>query len=326
VQRLAPRIVETARRLWIVYVLLTAVEVLLLYSLHLGGLAPQMDLFNSFAHGFTTMPTGGFSPEARSIEAFTPAVQWAIIPFMFFAGTNFALLWQVGTDNPGILFDDIEFKAYFGILFVFSAVLSLVVFLDVQGQTIFSSIRHGIFQVLTIVTTTGYASTDFNQWSGMAMTLMFLGMFIGGCAGSTGGGIKIIRWVVGVKEMHRELYTTVHPRSVRPVRMGKRVLDDRTTRTIIMLILFYFFLFLVSSSLIYLDEIRVGDHRNPLEVMSTAAACLGNIGPGFGAVGPMNNYTLYSPITKLILFVLMWFGRLEIISAIVLFTPVYWFR
>ncbi len=324
VEKLAPRIVVTARRLWFVYLLLTILEAAILYSLHLTGSAPLMGLYRSVAHAFTTLPTGGFSTEAIGIAAFSPAVQWAIIPFMFLAGTNFALLWWAFSGRFAFLYKNKEFRLYFGfvLLFVFLLFLALVVQFPAWLQL--ETWRHSLFQVLTIITTTGYASADFAGWSGFALTLLFIVMFIGGCAGSTGGGIKVIRWLVGIKSVFRQLFTTIHPDAVRPLRLGKKVIKEKTVRNIIIMILTYFSIFLLGTLLIELDALLTGLKLSPMEIMSAVAASLGNIGPGFGVFGPFDNYLELSRFSKLILIVLMWLGRLEIFTVLIIFTPAYW--
>ncbi len=341
IQKLTPRIAETARALWKAYLGITALEIVLLYGLHLLGaiigqpLAPEMTLYNAVAHGFTTMATGGFSPEARSIEAFSALAQWVIIPFMVAAGTNFALFWHVLSGEPRKLFRDAEFRFYVGVLAVLSAVLTVLVYTH-QGLVyvpggppvagnIESSIRHATFQLVSIVTTTGYASMDFNTWNSSAQYLLLAAMLIGGSAGSTGGAIKIVRWMIILKSFRRELFTTVHPEAVRPLRLGGRALDERAVRGIYAFTLLYLVIFLVSTLLIFLDAERAGGpNLNTLEALSAVAATLGNVGPGFQLVGPMNNYLPFSDASKLFMVLLMWIGRLEILPVLVLLTPAYW--
>lgn len=322
--RLVPRIEDTARRLWILYAGLTALEIVLLYSWHLAGWAPTMTLYNAVAHGLTTMPTGGFSPEARSIEAFVPLVQWTIIPFMFLAGTSFALTWRVVTGAVRRPLSNAEFRTYAGILGVVTLLLSAALVFEQTTGTVEETARHAIFQALTMVTTTGYASTDFNTWGGIAVTVMFLAMFVGGSTGSTGGGIKVMRWIVSTKAVLRELFVSIHPSAVRPIRMGKRAVENRVVRQVVLMIVAYFFLTLASTAVIEADNVRIGLETDTLSVLSTVAASIGNIGPGFGLIGPMANYLAYSDLTTLLLALLMWAGRLEIFTVLLLFTPAYW--
>ncbi len=335
IEKLTPRIAETARVLWLAYLGFTLLEMLLLYGLHLAGLAPNMGLYNAIAHPLTTMPTGGFSPEARSIEAFSAAVQWVIIPFMVAAGTNFALFWHVLSGDPRELTVDTEFRSYVGVIGVLTALVAGLLFVGTGIETVPTevppiigeaedSIRHGLFNVISVITTTGYANMDFNTWSAPAQYLLLFGMFIGGSAGSTGGAIKIVRWVVIVKSLRRELFTTVHPEAVSPVRLGGHVIDERAIRGIYAFTLLYIVFFFVATLLIVADAWRVG-HRIPaFEAMSAVAATLGNVGPGFGTVGPMNNYLDFPASSKLLMTFLMWIGRLEILPVLVLFTPAYW--
>ncbi|MFC7098566.1 TrkH family potassium uptake protein [Halobaculum marinum] len=356
IEKLTPRIAETARVLWGVYAGITALEIVLLYGMHVVGpvvglpeLAPNMTLYNAVAHGLTTMPTGGFSPEARSIEAFSAAVQWVIVPFMIAAGVNFALFWGVLTGSPERMVRDVEFRAYFGVLGVLTAVLTGLLFGGAfvtavpEGGSTFDAaylamvsgditgslepaLRHAVFQSVALVTTTGYASIDFNTWAPAAQYVLLFAMFLGGSAGSTGGGIKIIRWVVIVKSLRRELFTTAHPDAVRPVRLNGRALDERGVRGIFAFTLLYIVLFFLSALLLFLDSLRGETVFTVLEVMSAAATTLGNVGPAFGIAGPMGSYLPFSNASRLYMIFLMWIGRLEIIPVLVCFTPEYWRR
>ncbi|MFB6149870.1 MAG: TrkH family potassium uptake protein [Halobacteriales archaeon] len=334
IEKLTPRIAETARALWRAYLGITALEMLLLTGVHLAGLAPEMTVYNAVAHGFTTMATGGFSPEARSIEAFSAVVQWLIIPFMLAAGTNFALFWHLLNGDISQFIEDAEFRFYIGIIGTLSAIGTVVLFLGggLAGDPVVGPItgnleaaaRHALFQVVSIVTTTGYASLDFNTWAPPAQYLLLFAMFIGGSAGSTGGAIKIVRWLVIFKSIKRELFTTVHPEAVTPVRLGGTPLDERAIRGIYTFTLLYIALFFLASLVVLLDATRTGLSISILEAMSAVAATLGNVGPGFGIVGPMNNYLPFSRFSKLLMTGLMWIGRLEVLPVLVIFTRLYW--
>jgi trk system potassium uptake protein TrkH len=348
IEKLTPRIAETARALWGAYFGFTVLEIVLLYGLHLGGLAPNVDVYNAVAHGLTTMPTGGFSPEARSIEAFSAAVQWLVIPFMVAAGTNFALFWHALTGDPETALGDAEFRFYLGVMGVFTAALAGLLFvgdfasaavpggtfdaayLDAMRTTVGGrlepALRHAAFQIVSIVTTTGYASLDFNAWGPAGQYLLLFAMFVGGSAGSTGGAIKIVRWYVILKSVRRELFTTAHPEAVRPVRLGGRPVDERALRGIYAFTLLYLLLFFVATAVLFFDSTRVGLPVSVLEVMSAVAATLGNVGPGFGVVGPMGSYLDFSTAGKALMVFLMWAGRLEILPVLVLLTPEYWRR
>ena len=333
IEKLTPRIAETARALWLVYVGFTVAEILLLYGLNVAGMAPNMTPYNAVAHGLTTLPTGGFSPEANSIATFSTAVQWVVVPFMLVAGTNFALFWHLFRGEPRNLLEDREFRGYAGAVAVLAAVGAGLLFLggaptlELGGTTAGNpenALRQSVFQVVSIVTTTGYATSNFAEWSEVGKFLLLFGMFLGGSGGSTGGGIKIIRWIVVAKSIRRELFTTTHPDAVRPIRLGGTVIDERAIRGIYGFMLLYFVIFLVASLLVSIDSARVGYGLNAFETMSAVAATLGNIGPGFGSLGPFGSYGSFPGTTKLLMVFLMWAGRLEIIPVFVLLTSGYW--
>jgi len=347
IEKLTPRIAETARALWGAYLGFTLLEILLLYGLHMAGMAPAMDAYNAVSHALTTMPTGGFSPEARSIEAFSAAVQWVIIPFMVAAGANFALFWHALTGNPERLPRDPEFRFYVGTMAVITGLVTLFLFVGtglvsfappgttydagylagVQATLIGNvepALRHATFQVVSLMTTTGYASIDFNTWGASAQYLLLFVMFIGGSAGSTGGAIKVVRWYVILKSIRRELFTTSHPEAVRPVRLAGRTVDERAIRGIYSFTVLYLVIFFVATGLVFLDAGRVGLSLSVLESMSAVAATLGNVGPGFGLVGPMGSYLDFSASSKVFMVALMWLGRLEILPVLVCLTPEYW--
>ncbi len=337
-EKLTPRIQETARALWSIYAGFTLLAVVVYYGLHLAGVAPEMDLYNAVAHALTTLPTGGFSPQSRSAEAFAPAIQWVVMPFMIVAGTNFALFWHVLRGNPRRLTENTEFRAYLLAITGIGAVISAVLFLgvglaespaalDVIPGNLENSLRQGLFQVIAIVTTTGYASMDFNTWDESAQTILLFAFFLGGSAGSAAGSIKIVRWVLVKRTIGRSLFLSVHPEAVRPIRLEEESVDDDTIRDVFVLMTAFFTLFALSTVLLYLDTQRVAElSMTGLEAMSVAAATLGNVGPGFGPVGPMNSFLPFSTPAKLYMVFLMWIGRLEVLSVLVIFTPAFWQR
>ncbi|WP_136716364.1 TrkH family potassium uptake protein [Halorientalis salina] len=335
IDKLTPRIQETARALWKIYLGLTVAAAAVYYGLHLAGLAPNMGLYNAIAHALTTMPTGGFSPEARSVEVFSAAVQWAIIPFMIVAGTNFALFWYVLKGEPRRLVDNDEFRGYLlamgvvttliaGLLFAGVGLAETPANVDPIPGNLEDSVRQGLFQVASIVTTTGYASMDFNTWDQSAQVVLFLAMFLGGSAGSAAGSVKIIRWVIIKRAMDRQLFTTVHPDAVQPIRANDSVVDENTIRDVFVFVFVFLTIFAVSTVLLFVDGLRTGLDLTGLEAMSVAIATLGNIGPGFGLIGPMNSFQPFSEFGKLYMVILMWIGRLEILSVLVIFTRAYW--
>ena len=327
-QKLTPRIEETARALWLIYFGFTVVYVVLLYGLHLAGMAPNMDLFNAIAHGFTTLPTGGFSPEADSIAAFSAAVQWVFIPFMVVAGVNFALFWHVLRGEAEVVLENAEFRAYAGALAVVTAVLAVLLFrgsaptIELGGATqgvTENSLRQAAFQIGSLLNSTGYATADFAQWDTDAQILLMFAMFIGGSAGSTGGGVKIVRWLVVGKAIRRELFTSAHPDVVQPVRLGGNVVDEDAVRGIMAFTILYVVLFGVSAVFLSLDAARIGVQLTMLESTSASLATIGNIGPGFGRIGPFGSYLFFPDTSKLLMIFLMWVGRLEIVPVLAVF-------
>jgi trk system potassium uptake protein TrkH len=300
----------------------------LLYGLHLLGYAPNMDLYNAIAHGFSTLPTGGFSPQAESIAAFSAAVQWVVIPFIVVAGVNFALFWHVLRGEARIMLDNTEFRAYTGAIAVLVALLAALLYggaapaLQIGGTTegvTENAVRQATFQIVSLLNSTGFATSDFAQWDDHAKAVLLFAMFIGGSAGSTGGGIKIVRWLVVLKAIRRQLFTAANPNVVRPVRLGGNVVDEDAVRGILVFTLLYFVLLAVSAVFIALDSARVGYQLSVLEALSAALATIGNIGPGFGSLGPFGNYYDFSNVSKLIMIALMWVGRLEIVPVLALF-------
>ncbi|WP_254768650.1 TrkH family potassium uptake protein [Salinilacihabitans rarus] len=338
VEKLTPHIRETARLLWTVYIALTVAAVAVYYGLNLAGLAENMDLYNAVAHAFTTLPTGGFSPEGRSIEAFSPAIQWVMIPFMIVAGTNFALLWHVSRGRPRRLTRNGEFRTYLLALAALGVLLAALLYvgeglayLPEEVAPIAGDVEHALrqafFQAAAIVTTTGYASMDFDAWSAPAKVALLFAMFLGGSAGSAAGSIKIVRWYAIGKAARRELFTSVHPEAVRPLRTSGEIIDEETLSGLFVFTLLFLAIFALGTMLLFLDAIRTpGLDLDAMEALSASAATIGNVGPGFGVVGPMGNYEPFSTASKLLLVFLMWIGRLEILSVLVILTPSYWRR
>jgi trk system potassium uptake protein TrkH len=335
-EKLTPRIQETARALWLIYAGFTVLAALVYYALHQFGVAPNMGLYNAVAHALTTLPTGGFSPEARSAEAFSPAVQWAIMAFMIVAGTNFALFWYVLKGEPRRLLDNAEFRSYLLTMGALGALVTGTLFVGIGlagtpanvatiPGNVEPALRQGLFQVIAVVTTTGYASMDFNTWHPVAQTILLFAFFLGGSAGSAAGSIKIVRWVVVKKAIGRSLYTSAHPDAVVPIRLDGGAVDETAIRDVFVFVLLFVGLFVASTVLLYLDSFRTpGLSLTGLEAMSVAIATLGNVGPGFGPVGPMNSFLAFTPAAKLYMVFLMWIGRLEVLSVLVIFTPSFW--
>ncbi len=323
-ERLTPHIAETARRLWLLYVGCSAVLLVLLLGVHYSGLAPKMTPYNALAHVFTTIPSGGFSPEARSIEAFAPVVQWLIVPFMFVAAMNFTLLWQTIFSDPKAPTRNTEFKVYLSIFATGSLLVSLMLWHDGQFATLEETLRQGTFQTATLLTTTGYASTDFAVWGEEVLVVLLVLMFASGCVGSTSGGLKLMRWIVGVKVIGRELFQMIHPSSVRPMWLGRRTIKEPVVRGILVMILTYLLLVIGGTAFVAIDAHRAGMDLALSEALTGTLAVLGNIGPGFGTLGPMGSFEGLPVPTKLVMCLLMVAGRLEVMTFLVVLAPSYW--
>lgn len=313
VDRLTPKITETAKILWLIYLALTVLETTLLM---VGGL----NLYEALIHTFGTLATGGFSPKAASVGHYTSAyVHIVITIFMLGAGINFILYFRLLKGQFSIIRRNTEVKAYLGIF----AVASLIITATLYGQTYSGfgeSLRFASFQAASILTTTGYATADFATWPQLAQVVLFVLMFIGGSAGSTGGGMKVIRVVTAVKQGFNEMRYLIHPRGVFAIRLnGARVRKD-VVYNITGLIFLYLFLLLVTGIFV-----ATGGY-NILTSFSTALVTLGNIGPGFGRVGPVENYAFFQPYIKWYLSFIMMVGRLEVYTVLVLLTPTFWKR
>lgn len=325
VDKLTPRMSSTAALLWKIYVALTGLLVALLYGLHTVGLAPEMTLYDAVAHAFTTISTSGFSPRGNSIAVFSPAVQWTLVPFMIVGATSFVLLYAVSRGDFSRLRRSDEFQFYLGVLAFFALAVGCIRALD-AGLTVplKRTARHAVFQVVSITTTTGYASTDFNTWSSSAKHLLFVCMFIGGMAGSTTCSIKALRWLVVLKSFRRDLFVATTPSAIKPVRLSGEPIDEETIRDIYAYTLISLVFFGIATIFVVLDAARVGQSLTEFEAMSAAASTFFNIGPAFGIAGPMANYTGFSTSTTVVMTVLMWVGRIEIIPVLVLLTPSFW--
>lgn len=309
-EKLTPQLRDTAIALWRVYVGLTALEV---GALMLAG----MSLFDAVCHSMATLAAGGFSPHPLSIAGYdSPAIDWIVIAFMFAAGANFALQYRAARGSRVAFVQDEEFRAYAGVILV--ATVALSAFLVRDGMFISDAIRHGAFQVVSIITTTGFASTDFQLWSDQAKIVLFLLMFVGGCAGSAAGGPKVVRHVLMARFTIRELRRTLHPRGVLPVKLGGRVVPEHTLRDVQVFMLFYLLTFSVGTAIV------VAFGADLVTGISATIACLGNIGPGFEGVGPMANFASLHPISKIVLTLEMWIGRLEVLTVLVFFRLEAW--
>ena len=310
--KLHPRITQTAKRLWGIYVLLTVVETGLLM---LGG----MNLFDGLCHAFGTMATGGFSTKNASIAGFSPYIQYVITIFMILAGTNFSLHYLALHGKLRDVFKNEEYRYYLGAIGFTTVIITLSLFFT-EINDIEHAFRDSIFTVVSIITTTGFITADYLIWPGVLWFIIFLLMFVGGSAGSTGGGIKVMRQLLLFKNSLLELKRQMHPQAVIPVRMnGRPVSQD-----IIFNVLAFFLIYMISFALGTFVMSMLGlDFESAI---GTTAATIGNIGPGIGSVGPVGNYAGIPLFGKWFLTFLMLLGRLELFTVLILFSPAFWKR
>lgn len=308
-EKLAPQVRRTAISLWRLYTALTATLAVLLMIV-------GMPAYDALCHAMTTLAAGGFSPNAQSIMGYNSAIiEWIICFFMFLAGANFALQYRVLLGRPLVLFRDHEFKTYIGIIVVAVVALSLLLW-HREGDT--APIRHAVFQTLSIITTTGYASVDFGLWTDQTKVVLLGLMFIGGCAGSAAGGPKVLRHMLMSRFTLVGLRRMLHPRAVLPVKLGSIVVPESVIRSVLL----FFFFYILTFAVCVVVVISLGED---LETGITATfGALGNIGPGLGAVGPMLNYEEIHSVSKIVLIVAMWIGRLEIVTVLALLRLEVW--
>ena len=305
-----PRVKETAKRLWGIYLIFTLSETILLT---IG----DVNLFDAVCHSFTTMATGGYSTKQASIAYFSPYVQYIITVFMFLAGTNFALSYYGLHLQFAKIFKNEEFRFYF--FFIAGFTILITAFLWFGDVLPFEeSFRHSVFQVVSITTTTGYVTTNYLQWAPFLVVIIFMLMFLGGSGGSTGGSIKIVRVALLIKNSALELKRLLHPKAVVPVRLNKKSIDPQIVTNILAFVVLYMMIIAVGTIVI-----SAMGYDLPSSLGSVAAT-LGNIGPGIGAVGPVENYAHIPDFGKWFLSLLMLIGRLELFTVLILFSPAFY--
>jgi len=306
-----PRIKDAAKELWKLYLVISAAEAVLL---KISGLS----VYDALCHTFTTMSTGGFSTRSESIACFTsPFTQWIFIAFMFAAGANFSLHAQMLRGKFRPLARNPEFRLYATILFSCTVVAALSVPMT-RGPE--EHIRAAVFQVVSIGTTTGYATENFDAWPQLMRVILVMLMIVGGCMGSTGGGMKVARWLIYARAVSRELQKLIYPRAVIPLKVGDRTIEP----AIFSNILTFGIVFFIALGAGTLTMAACG--YDPVTSLSASAAAVGNIGPGLARVGPAENYAHLPAVAKWVLGFLMLVGRLELYSVLVLFTPWAWKR
>ena len=309
--KLKPRIRDTAMILWKVYALISLAQVILLM---LGG----MSLFDSVCHTFTTMPTGGFSPKNASIAHYNSVyIDMVILFFMLLAGINFALHYQFLRGKPLVFWKDSECRFFLFTVLMLTAIVSFNIY-DSVYKTIGQALRYGSFQVVSILTTTGYATADYEQWPAFSQLILLLCMFIGASAGSTGGGMKCLRVMLYLKYCYRELFSLIHPHSVTQIKIQGKPVPEDVMRSVLGFMGLYVGLFALSTVLLAWLGVDL------VTSFAAVAATLGNIGPGLGMVGPMDNFAQIPYLGKWLLVWCMLLGRLEIYTVIILLVPEFW--
>lgn len=302
----------SARKLWMLYVGLTGLCMFCLY--YWAGFDP----YNAIVHGLTTMSAGGFSPNPASIAGFQNATaEWVLIGFMVLAGTSFPLQWRFLSGGFKVFFRDGEFLTYLVVMAVVALGLAALL---AGGLPTVSALRESSFQVTSLASSTGYASVDYEFYAPAAKALLIVVMLVGGCAGSACGGPKVIRYLITLKFLRREVTQVLHPNAVIPLRYRERQIPEPIVRSVVTLVI----LFLVGYVLVGLAVVVLEEDVSLTVGMAASLACFGNIGPAFGSAGPMGNYADFSAVSKILLTLSMWLGRLEIVTVLALLHPDVW--
>ncbi len=322
--KLHPRITDTAKRLWLIYFGYTVAETILL---KVAG----MNLFDAMNHSMSTLSTGGFSTKNASVAYWNdqPIIQYIIILFMFLAGTNFVLSYFAFKGKVQKIFRDEEFKLYFMFVAIFTVIVACIIYFKadpsissithpmVWGEAE-SAFRHGLFQVLTVITTTGFITADYTLWAPFLVVFFFGLMFLGGSAGSTSGGVKVVRHLILIKNGFLEFKRALHPNAVLPVRYNSRAVTGDIVFNILAFFILYMLSFIVGSLVFSMFGLDL------MSSIGIAASSLGNVGPAFGDFGPVNNYASLPALGKWWAAFLMLIGRLELFTVLILLTPFFW--
>ncbi|MDF2675557.1 MAG: potassium transporter KefA, partial [Clostridiales bacterium] len=309
--KLVPKVRETAKILYGIYIIFTVVEAILL---KLVG----MSWFDSLIHTFGSVGTGGFSNRNASIGSYSNVyIEIIITVFTFLCGANFALYYYAFKGNIKSIFKDEEFRIYSLIVAGSIALIAINIY-GTHYKSIFQSVRYSAFQVVTIITTTGFATADFNTWPTFSKIILFFLMFIGGCAGSTGGGIKNVRILLLLKSAKRDLLKIIHPRAVYSVRYGEKSVDEKILSEVTV----FFFMFITLFCLAVLVVSVEG--KDIVTTLTAVATTIGNVGPGLEIVGPMGNFSSFTDLSKIVLSFCMIIGRLEIYPILLLASRRFW--
>ena len=309
--KLVPKSKDTAKILYLMYIFLTVVEIILLLC---GG----MPLFDSFIHAFGTAGTGGFGLKADSIAGYNSYLQWVITVFMFLFGINFNLYYLLILKRIKYVFKSSELWVYTGIVLVSIGIITVDILSMTNG--FFEALRLSAFQVSSVITTTGFSTTDFNLWPTLSKSILLVLMFIGACAGSTGGGLKVSRVIMLFKLIGKEIKQMIHPRAVSSMRFEGKNIEEKTQRNVAVYFAVYMFCFFTIFLIISFEPFDLETN------FSAVAACFNNIGPGFGVVGPMGSFEPFSDFSTFVLSIAMLLGRLEIFPLLITMTPSVWMK
>jgi len=309
--KITPRVKQTAKLLWGIYVGFVLIET---FVLRIEG----MPWFDALCHSFGTMATGGFSTKNISIAAYGGLIQWTIIFFMFCAATNFSLHYYFIAKKNGKYFKDLEFKVYLTLI-IFCAFLFFINIINSADYSLnMESVRHSIFTSVSLITTTGFGTEDFESWPAMSKTLVFFLLFVGGSAGSTTGGMKIIRSILVFKYLIYEVRKLLHPKGVFNITIGENTIDDNVVRATLGFYLFYILIFVFTAMVLSMTGLDV------TTALTASASAIGNIGPGLGSIGPTDNWGHLTDLAKWLTSFCMLLGRLEIFTVVVLFSRSFW--
>ena len=309
VGKLVPKLKETAKILYLIYIAMTVIEIIFLLF---GG----MPLFDSVVHTFGTAGTGGFGIKADSIAGYNPYLQWVIAIFMLLFALNFNLFYLAITRHFRAVFKSSELWVFISIVGISVTVITFNIYPMYENFS--TALRNAAFQTSSIISTTGYATADFNLWPELSKAILFLLMFFGGCAGSTAGGLKISRIIILVKMMKREFLHMLHPRSVGVIKLDGKKIENSTLNSVANYFALYVMLFVIIFLTLSFEPFDFETN------VSATAACFNNVGPGFSAVGPTSNYAAYSGISKFVLSIAMLLGRLEIYPILIALSPSTW--
>jgi trk system potassium uptake protein len=324
IERFSETIRETARRLWRLYAGLTVIAILALAFLGWTNLDPVMTTFDAVAQALSVVALGGFSSRNVSTSAFAPITQWVLLVLMLVCGINFLRMYRVVVQRHlHVLRRDEELRLYLAFAVVGSALVTLELLAGgfESGE---DAVRHGSFQAVAVMTTTGFGTADSTAWGPLAAMTLLLLMFVGASAGSTGGSIKVVRHLLLFKIVRRELETTIHREAVVPIRAGGVVIDERALRSAVVFVLLYLLTFALGSLALLIDARRGGNPLEAFEAVGASAACLGNVGAAFGFAGPFGSYEQFGDFSTSVLTLLMWLGRVEIVPVAVLLGRSYW--